>query len=97
MGLATMTKQPTNSGTFRSIGAVAVEVVADLRYRRQVIRLHNQGPRILAEFLAEIAAERSIGIIIDRKIDRYADLDPAVIEAAIGDKFWPIPIREVQS
>ena len=94
-----MTSRPTcppACGSLRPIGEVAAEVVADLRYRRQVIRLHNQGPRVLAEFLAEIAAERSIGIIIDRKIDRYADLDPAAIEAAGADQFWPAPLREVR-
>ena len=54
------------------------------------------GPRVLAEFLAEIAAERSITTIIDRKLAVYVDLDPAAVEAAGGDKFWPAPLREVR-
>ncbi len=81
---------------FRPIGAVAAETVADLRFRREVKRLHRLGDRALGEFLAELGAERSITTIIHRKLDCYADLDPAAIEAAGGDKFWPVPIREVQ-
>ena len=75
---------------------VAADVVADLRFRRQVERLHRLGPRATAELLAEIGVERSIMTIIDRKLDRYVDLDPAVIEATGGGEFWPVPIREVQ-
>ncbi len=37
---------------FRQVGAVAAEIVADLRFRRQVSQLHERGPRIVAEFLA---------------------------------------------
>ena len=36
------------------IGPVAAEIVADLRFRRQVLRLHRLGPRAMAELLAEI-------------------------------------------
>ena len=43
----------------RSIGSIAAEVVADLRVRRQVQRLHRLGSRVTAELLAEIAAERT--------------------------------------
>ena len=39
---------------FRTIGQAAAEVVADLRFRRQVQRLHKLGPRVIAELLAEI-------------------------------------------
>ena len=75
---------------------VAADVVADLRFRRQVERLHRLGPRAVAELLAEIGAERSITTIVDRKLDRYTDLDPAALEATGGDKFWPTPVREVR-
>ena len=79
---------------FRSIGAVAA--VADLRFRRQIERLHRLGPRATAELLAEIGVERSIMTIIDQKLERYVDLDPAAIEAAGGDRFWSVPLRGVE-
>ncbi len=67
----------------------------DLRFRRQVEHLHRLGPRATAELLTEIGVERSIMTIIDRKLDRYVDLDPAAVEAVGGGDFWPAPLREV--
>ena len=80
----------------RSIGAKAAEIVADLKFRRQVIRLHRQGPRAVGELLAEIGAERSIATTIDRKLDAYTEVEPEVLEAAGGDEFWPAPLRELR-
>ena len=77
------------------IGPITAEVVADLRFRRQVQRLHRQGDRVLGEFLAEIGAERGIQTIIDRKIDIYTRLDPETLEVTGGDGFWPVPVRRV--
>ena len=71
---------------------VAADIVADLRFRRRVERLHRLGPRAVAELLAEIGAERSITTTINQKLDRYTELDPAALEAAGGD-FWPFPIH----
>ena len=90
-----MSARQTNPGLLRPIGAIAAEVVADLRFRRKVIRLHQQGPRILGELLAELGVERDIGTIIDRKLDTYAELEPQVLEAAGGDDFWQPPIHGV--
>ena len=78
------------------VGRVAAEIVAGLKFRRRVERLHALGPRVLAELLAEIGAERSIQTIVDLKLDRYAGLNPEAIEAAGGDAFWPLPIHKVQ-
>ncbi len=81
---------------FRPIGQVAAEVVADLRFRRRVQQVHRLGDRVLGEFLAEIGAERGIQTIIDRKLERYAQLDPEALEAAGGNEFWPAPLHEVR-
>ncbi len=75
---------------------VAADVVADLRFRRQVERLHELGPRATAELLAEIGAERSIMTVIDRKLDCYTEIDPEAIEAAGGDGFWLPPLHGVE-
>ena len=79
----------------RQIGDVAAEVVADLAFRRKIKRLHRLGPRVIGELLAELGAERSGQTVIDKKLDTYATLGPEAIEAAGGDKFWPVPIHEV--
>ena len=78
------------------IGQFAVEAVAGMRFRRQVQRLHALGPRVTAELLAEIGAERSIQTVIDKKLDTYTDLDPEALEATGGDDFWPLPLRVVR-
>ncbi len=82
-------------GPFRPTGEVAAGVVADLTFRRKVERLHALGPRVTAELLAEIGAERSIQTIIDRKLDRFTGLAPEALEIAGGDRFWPSPLSEV--
>ena len=87
---------PPECGEFRSIGEIAAEVVADLRFRRQVQRVHDRGVRVVAELLAEIGAERSIQTVIDQKLDTYADLDLEALEATGGDKFWPAPLNMVE-
>ena len=90
-----MTTRRTNSGTFRPIGQVAAEIVARLRFRRQVERVHRLGPRVLGEMLAELGAERSIMTVIDKKLDRYVQLDPEALEVAGADGFWQPPLHVV--
>ncbi len=79
----------------RPDGPIAAEVVADLRRRRHVQQVHRLGDRVFGELLAEIGAERGIMTIIDRKLARYARLEPEALEATGGDRFWPAPLREV--
>ena len=79
----------------RSSFLSAAEVVASLKFRRQVEHLHRLGPRVVCELLAEIGAERSIQTLIDQKIDAYAALKPEALEATGGDGFWPAPLRKV--
>ena len=87
---------PPACGSLRSIGAIAAEVVADMKFRRQVLRLHRLGPRVVAELLAEIGAERGIQTVIDRKLYTYTELEPEALEVAGGDWFWPVPIHGVK-
>ena len=90
-------KQPGNLSGLNPIGPAVAEAVADLRFRRQIEHIHALGPRVTAELLAEIGAERSIMTIIDRKLDRYAGLEPETLEVTGGDGFWPAPVREIRS
>ena len=80
----------------RPIGAIAAEVVADLRFRRRVQQVHRLGDRVFGELLAEIGAERGITTIIDQKLDTYAELEPETLEVTGGDGFWPAPLHEVK-
>ena len=73
----------------------SLRVIADLRRQRHVQKLHRLGPRVIDALLIEIGAERSIMTLIERKIEVYAELEPEVLEAAGGDKFWQPPLRGV--
>ena len=66
----------------RLIGNFAAETVANLCFRRKVERVHSLGPRVTAELLAEIGAERGIRTVIDNKLEVYADLDPEAVTAS---------------
>ena len=80
----------------RSIGAKAAEIIANMKFCRQVERLHRLGPRVTAELLAEIGTERSIQTVIDRKLERYIELDAEALTATGGGRFWPVSLREVE-
>ena len=71
-------------------------VIADLRRQRHVWKLYRLGPRVIDALLVEIGAERGITTIIERKIKRYAEIDPEALKATGGDEFWPVSIREVR-
>lgn len=62
------------------------EALADLRFQRLCVKMHALGPRALAEFLAELGAERLIRFRIEKKLERYAALDPAVLRALGADQ-----------
>ncbi len=81
----------------RPIGQIAAEVVADLRRRRKVQPFYRLGDRVLGEFLAEFGAERGITTIIDQKMEKYINIDPAALEAPGGDQFPAVPIHAVRS
>ena len=81
----------------RPIGAIDADVVANLRRQRQVQALHRLGPRVLDELLAEIGAERGIATLIERKVARYAEIDPKALALTGGDRFPPAPIYEARS
>ena len=88
-------KYPTECGELRPIGPIAAEVVADLRFRREVQRLHRRGDRVLAEAFAHLGAKHFIQTSIEQIIERFAGLDPEALDAAVGDEFWQPPIHEV--
>ena len=87
--------EPPHCGTCPAASSAAAEIVANVRFRQQVERLHALGPRVTAELLAEIGTERSIMPIINAKLQTYAEIDPEALRALGGDKFWLASLREV--
>ena len=69
--------------------------VRDLRFRRNVEKLHRLGPRVLHEYLVEVGVQRSIRTFLEDRIGDYAALDERVLAEFGGDKFSPLPLREV--
>jgi hypothetical protein len=67
-----------------------------IHFQRLVRQAHALGPRVIAELLAEIGAEFLIRVSIERKLERYAALDPQILRAVGADRFppWP-PLRLV--
>jgi hypothetical protein len=59
--------------------------IPDARLRHLAGRLHDLGPRPLYEFLREI--ERGADLL--QRLERYAELDPAIV-AAIGAYAIPV-------
>lgn len=69
--------------------------IYDLRFERDAGRLHALGPRVLAEFLAELGADTFRMTDIERRLERYAGLDPDAVRAAGGDRFPARPSLRV--
>ena len=67
------------------------DLLRDRRRGRHIERVHRLGPRVTAELLDEIARHHGIGDDIDRRLARYARLDPAILAGIAGDRFPPPP------
>ena len=80
----------------RPVGPNAAEVVADLKFRRQVEHLHVLGPRVLAETLAHLGAKHNIQTSVERTVEYFGELEPEALDAVGGDRFWPAPVHEVR-
>ena len=65
-------KQPSNPKGSPSIGLTTIDAGVDLRFRRQVERLHRLGPRALGELLAEIGEQRLCRTYLEQRVRRYS-------------------------
>ena len=91
-----MTAPPRSlSGATRPVGEITDDLVADLRFHRQVEKIHGLGPRATGELLAEIGEQQHCRTFIDRRLAAYAALDPEVIRELDGDEFPRPPLHEV--
>ena len=63
---------------------------------RQIQRIHTLGPRVVFELIDELDRHHSLGEDLDRRLARYAALDPEVLRAVGGDRFPRASIRIVE-
>jgi hypothetical protein len=63
------------------------------RRTRLVERVHRLVPRVTFELLDEIACHHGLDADLDRRLERYARLDPEILRALGGDRFARSPIR----
>jgi hypothetical protein len=66
-----------------------------LRRQRQVELLYALGPRIIFELIDELDRHYGLGDDLDRRLARYARLDPVILAAVGGDRFPNMPLRMV--
>ncbi len=81
---------------WRPVGVVAAQVVQDLAYRRKIKHLVAKGDRVVGEMLAELAADRNLGTVIDQLLDRYLAIPDEALDIANGRDFPPAPLHVVQ-
>jgi hypothetical protein len=61
---------------------------AEIQFHRNVELLHAMGPRALAEMLEELGRKTLHMTTIERALERYAGIHPAVYRA-IFENAWP--------
>ena len=65
-----------------------------LRRQRQVERICCI-PRLVFELLDELDRHHDLGADLDRRLERYSSVDPAILAAVGADAFAPSPIRSI--
>jgi hypothetical protein len=65
----------------------------ELRFRRDVERLHRLGPRAIYELLSELGARYTQRTEIERLVGRYSRIDPLALRLAVGDQMPAVPFR----
>jgi hypothetical protein len=66
-----------------------------LRRLRHVEQIHRLGARVLFELVDELDRHHGLGDDLDRRLQRYAGLDPEVLCALGGDQLPVSPVRIV--
>ena len=77
---------------FRRHGAEAAETEADLNFRRRV-ELLCRHPGLVADLLSELAAERSIRLEVEGKLERYCSILLATLASPGAGSLCPTRIR----
>ena len=69
----------------------------DLAFERDVARLHQLGPRAVAELLRDVGAQTMKMTTIESRVADFADLDLNTVHALGGDRFARPPLTVVKS
>ena len=77
------------------LGIITASIVAELKFRRDVERLHRLGPRAVHELLTEIGEQRLCRTFIERRVERYSEIHPEHLATLDGGVFPRPPLREV--
>jgi hypothetical protein len=64
---------------------------ADLRFRRNLVKLYPLGPRIFAEILGHLGATSFRMTEIEQVVADFADQDPELLRAFGADRWPPRP------
>ena len=74
----------------------AAQARSRLRRQRLVERICDLGPRVVFELLDELATRHpGLDADLDRRLARFAGLDPVVLAAVGGNRFPAGPLRAV--
>ncbi len=92
-----MSRALADIGQPQTLGEVIDDIVDDLKFHRQVERLHRLGPRAVGELLIEIGEQRSCRTFIDQRLDAYSRLDPELIRKLGGNEFPRPPLHQVRA
>jgi len=98
---ATFEKNSHNSnsnrpGFNRSLAGAQALAEQRLRRRRQIEAIHRLGPRVTFELFDELDRHHGLGEDLDRRLERYAAVDPATLRSLGGDRFPTSPVRIVR-
>jgi hypothetical protein len=70
--------------------------LGEIRFQREVKRLHDVGPRALYQVLDELGARFLRRTEIETVVRKYAALDPVAAEAVGARGFAPMPLHVVE-
>ena len=84
-------------GAARLVGEITDDLVADLRFERQVETVRGLGPRAVGELLMEIGEQRACGSLIEMRLREYAAIPPETLRELDGDEFPRPPLYPVKS
>jgi hypothetical protein len=69
-----------------------IDIIADIRFGLEVVKLHRQPARVLFEMLKELGRDRLIRTDLEQRVRRYARLDPRALAFTGGDRMVAAPL-----